>query len=735
MSRNYANYSQYLGSQRCCNLNTLGPVGPQGPPGPAGIGPQGNTGSDGATGPTGRSCRGPTGPAGSPSGLTGYTGPPGPSYWDASGASAIEYTGDVYIDGKLNVSGGIDPTYLALTPQLSDPIPSGLEGIWIETGGALRVQNMRMDDFSGLTNGFIDLAPTNNPQITLSDGLVSEVNVVTLNNNEINLTDNSGTGTTTSFSTTNLSQTTTGPTTITATWSDVINTANAGAPTYQEVLTAGNTATELSAIITGSGTIGTTTTTINKLSIATQDTDGTGNQKSTSLNNNTLNFSNSVAFGYNDSLFISLNNNGTGGVSGISHLDNFPTPSNFTVSTDQNLYLTAGNGNNKQIYFTPDATSGTGTMSMQLSTNTADQFIIEKSTNATNIYQAGGSGGTAQVRLSNFASSPEFRIVSTGFAPTLKLDNATFASSQLQYVGTDLQFTTPQSGTYSFNTTGTNNSLIVTDKGVGYTTNPTLQLNNTSATVGNTVGVPTISYYKSGRNAIGGDIIASQSYYANNYSGVKTEFARIEASVRNTSLNNDDGALAFLCATQSGGVNVFQEFFRLNGADNENNSFRPLDMNGNSLRSSSGDLTLDASASSGTGNIYLRPKVSSSIICSTELTLPNTSGSASYSNISGAITVDFVGLSTGYFEINGIGPSGGGTISSFVFNNGRAGGKYHLLIRSTNGFSLAQYSSAGIKMNTLPSNPLTATNNNWVVCEIYNTSSLNNYLINVTLFV
>ena len=64
MSRNYANYSQYLGSQRCCNLNTLGPVGPQGPPGPAGIGPQGNTGSDGATGPTGRSCRGPTGPAG-----------------------------------------------------------------------------------------------------------------------------------------------------------------------------------------------------------------------------------------------------------------------------------------------------------------------------------------------------------------------------------------------------------------------------------------------------------------------------------------------------------------------------------------------------------------------------------------------------------------------------------------------------------------------------------------------
>jgi hypothetical protein len=174
---------------------------------------------------------------------------------------------------------------------------------------------------------------------------------------------------------------------------------------------------------------------------------------------------------------------------------------------------------------------------------------------------------------------------------------------------------------------------------------------------------------------------------------------------------------------------------RLNGADNENNSFRPLDMNGNNIRTSTGNMTIDASGSSGTGNIFLTPKITSSIICSTELTLPNTSGSASYNNTTGAVTVDFVGLSTGYFEINGIGPSGGGTIGSFVLNNGRAGGKYHLLIRSNNGFSLAQYSTATIKMNALPSNPITATNNNWVVCEIYNTSSLSNYLINVTLFV
>lgn len=78
MSRNYTNYSQYLGAQRCCNLNSQGPIGPVGPAGPASIGPKGDTGYPGEigpTGPTGRSCRGPTGPAGPPSGLTGPVGP------------------------------------------------------------------------------------------------------------------------------------------------------------------------------------------------------------------------------------------------------------------------------------------------------------------------------------------------------------------------------------------------------------------------------------------------------------------------------------------------------------------------------------------------------------------------------------------------------------------------------------------------------------------------------------
>jgi hypothetical protein len=70
MSRNYANYPQYLGALKCCDLRSQGPIGPPGPTGESAIGQIGKTGPTGAsvTGPTGRSCKGDT----------GYTGPTGP---------------------------------------------------------------------------------------------------------------------------------------------------------------------------------------------------------------------------------------------------------------------------------------------------------------------------------------------------------------------------------------------------------------------------------------------------------------------------------------------------------------------------------------------------------------------------------------------------------------------------------------------------------------------------------
>ena len=50
------------------------------------------------------------------------------------------------------------------------------------------------------------------------------------------------------------------------------------------------------------------------------------------------------------------------------------------------------------------------------------------------------------------------------------------------------------------------------------------------------------------------------------------------------------------------------EFFRINGADSENNMFLPIDMNGQAIKSSSGNLSISTSGSSGTGTITLTPK-------------------------------------------------------------------------------------------------------------------------------
>ena len=127
---------------------------------------------------------------------------------------------------------------------------------------------------------------------------------------------------------------------------------------------------------------------------------------------------------------------------------------------------------------------------------------------------------------------------------------------------------------------------------------------NSLPTAGFTTGVPQIAMYKQGRVAVASDIIGALFFVAKNYLGAETQFAKMEASVRNTGAGNDDGSISF-----SGLINgVMTEFFRVNGADSENNMFLPLDMNGQSIKSSSGSLGISTASSSGTGTITLKPK-------------------------------------------------------------------------------------------------------------------------------
>jgi hypothetical protein len=121
-------------------------------------------GATGATGATGA-------PGGTPWILTNYQGITGPGY------TGTGYTGDVMIFGSLYVRDGIDPTYLALTPQPSTfNLPTGLDGIWIENGGALRTKAIYLDnDSEGPAS--INLDPTNTTQLILSDGLTNTTSI------------------------------------------------------------------------------------------------------------------------------------------------------------------------------------------------------------------------------------------------------------------------------------------------------------------------------------------------------------------------------------------------------------------------------------------------------------------------------------------------------------------------------------------------------------------------------
>ena len=138
----YSNYNSYLANRAVCCCQ-----------------------SKGATGPTGAT-------GGTPWVPTSYIGPTGPGYIGTG------YTGDAMVFGKLYVQGGIDPTYLALEPLTSDPIPIGFHGIWMDktNGNALRSDNIYMNVEPN--PAYISLKPDNNAaQIILSDGSTTTTNI------------------------------------------------------------------------------------------------------------------------------------------------------------------------------------------------------------------------------------------------------------------------------------------------------------------------------------------------------------------------------------------------------------------------------------------------------------------------------------------------------------------------------------------------------------------------------
>ena len=145
----YTNYTQYLGAQRCCNINKQGPIGPIGRTGSQGpIGPAGVTGGLGPTGPTGKGCRGPTGPGGGPEGPTGPTGPNGgpPGLEGPTGPTGPQ--GSTGFTGPQGVTGFTGPQGVTGVTG-----PQGVTGFTGPTGSAFWTTSTVTKFIPGPTGG------------------------------------------------------------------------------------------------------------------------------------------------------------------------------------------------------------------------------------------------------------------------------------------------------------------------------------------------------------------------------------------------------------------------------------------------------------------------------------------------------------------------------------------------------------------------------------------------------
>lgn len=494
--------------------------------------------------------------------------------------------------------GGGGPTTSPLSVVLANGNSAGASDIDMNSNDILQVNNINLSSINGVA---YPTYPTLQQVLTAG---TTATNSVTLNNsgsgtNVINLLPNASASnpqiTLTDGTTTNTIDKngyTTRNTTANAThYLDFSDSSSTGTGAIQK--TAGiecNPSTKTITATTFVGAVTGTATNASAVSLTSDNTSGTYYipfSKTTTATGNALYIDNTTTpLSYNPSLNTLTLGTGTltNAVSASSmNMTNGTTTLNQSTS---NWRMTNSAGLYTNITPT-EALITDGT-----STTTLNTSIGCRVTGPTNTSQM--TSGT--VNVSNNAGTTSCAISTTQIQVNNSgLDISTLSNFQLNLVNST------NSTSCNFQNSGRG---TMTSNAVGYNSTPTLTIVDSLATAGATTGVPSIKYNKSGRNAVAGDVIASQHYYANNSAGTSTEFARIEASVRNTGVGNDDGSIAL-----SGLINgVMTEFFRVNGADSENNMFLPVDMNGQSIKSSSGDLNLTASSSSGTGQVTLASK-------------------------------------------------------------------------------------------------------------------------------
>jgi hypothetical protein len=144
--------------------------------------------------------------------------------------------------------------------------------------------------------------------------------------------------------------------------------------------------------------------------------------------------------------------------------------------------------------------------------------------------------------------------------------------------------------------TGTNAKIFLNTNASGGEGNPILTLKN-SDTINGSV---TINIEKD-KNVSGadGDIISTINSLGKNSINASKTFSSIQTTIRRPNNTAEDGFLSFR-VIDNGTMSIYMD---LDGSDNQVNLRRPLDMNGNAITSSTGNLVLNTPA--GTGNLNL----------------------------------------------------------------------------------------------------------------------------------
>ena len=284
----------------------------------------------------------------------------------------------------------------------------------------------------------------------------------------------------------------------------------------------------------------------------------------------------------------------------------------YALGANQNQLFTNGSGQTTQHSSTVNSTgtnltSQTSTSSYQTNFNGASS-------------SSGSSVGANYETLSGLilTNNGAINVNGGGSEVLISSINVSSASSQLLRMETPLsgdaliEHNNPSGGrNLGLTTTGnllitadnmssTATNLTLTSPSTGNITAPLLTLTNT-----NTNGSVAMECYKNKPTAsVNGEVLFTQSVFGKDSGNAKQEFTRINHTVRDATAGVEDGSIEFGCFV-NGAINTF---LQINGNENEINALRNLDLGGNSIRTSAGNLEITTVGSSGAGNMNLTGK-------------------------------------------------------------------------------------------------------------------------------